>query len=80
VVYRDEGSVKCEGLFLDPRYPRGGREKDNRKRKDSRNTKIVEEEKIVDEASFGREIFLEEPVCVAGNIFFLNSRKGALAI
>jgi len=42
--------------------------------------KIVEEEKIVDEGIFRRERFHKQQVCVAGKNFFVNFRKGALAI
>jgi len=64
VVYRDEDSVKCEGLFLGLEVPRGVEKKDNRK------NKIVEDEKIVDEAFFGREKFPRRAVLCRGKEFF----------
>jgi len=42
--------------------------------------KIAKKEKIVDERIFGRKRFPAELFCVARKNFFVNSRKGALAI
>ena len=55
---------KCEGLFFVLTYPRGGREIVSRKRKDSVSGRVREKSSGL--------------FCVAGKIFFLNSRKKSI--
>src|SRR6266702_8623725 len=73
-----EAMLKCrqraKGVkdFFVLTYPQGGREIVSKKREDNGKREIATEQTRGDSS--------REQFCVAGNIFFLNSRKGSLAV